>query len=135
MGNAPREMQNRPVINHIAAYVLNLQASTHFYKEIIGLEIIPEPFQDGRHTWFSVGGNAALHIIEGAPAVELHPKDSHLCFSVLSVEEFIIRLKRNEIAYESAAGQQHSVTRRPDGVKQIYFTEPDGYWIEINDAR
>ena len=22
-----------------------------------------------------------------------------------------------------------------DGVKQIYFKDPDGYWIEINDAR
>lgn len=135
MENIPGDMQNRPVINHIALYVVNLQASTHFYKEVIGLEIIPEPFKDGKHTWFSIGCNAALHIIEGAPAVELHQKDSHLCFSTSSIEEFIVRLKQNEIIYESAVGQQASITIRPDGVKQIYFTDPDGYWIEINDAR
>ncbi len=134
MGNVPGEMQNRPVINHIAVYVMNLPASTHFYKEVIGLEEIPEPFQDGRHTWFSIGGSAALHIIEGAPAMELHHKDSHLCFSVSSVKKFIKRLKQNDVAYESAVGQRNSVTTRPDGVKQIYFTDPDGYWIEINNA-
>jgi catechol-2,3-dioxygenase len=24
---------------------------------------------------------------------------------------------------------------RPDGVKQIYFQDPEGYWIEINDDK
>lgn len=134
MKSTSNESQNKPVINHIAVYVLNLQASTHFYEEIIGLEIIPEPFHDGRHTWFSVGGNAALHIIEGATSVEIHSKDSHLCFSVSSMEKFIPHLKQNDIAYESALGQEASITTRPDGVKQIYFADPDGYWIEINDA-
>ena len=24
---------------------------------------------------------------------------------------------------------------RPDGVKQIYFQDPDGYWIEVDDDK
>ena len=26
------------------------------------------------------------------------------------------------------------ITTRPDGVKQLYVQDPDGYWIEINDS-
>jgi len=27
------------------------------------------------------------------------------------------------------------VTTRPDGVHQIWFQDPDGYWLEINDVK
>ncbi|MEO6220880.1 MAG: VOC family protein, partial [Ginsengibacter sp.] len=66
MGINTSEAQNKPLINHIAVYVLNLEKSTSFYHDIVGLEIIPEPFHDGRHTWFSIGNNASLHLIKGA---------------------------------------------------------------------
>lgn len=135
MGSTSVEAQVRPAINHIAVYVVNLQTSTFFYKDIIGLEMIPEPFHDGRHSWFAIGCNAALHIIQGAAAIVPHDKDSHLCFSVPSVEEFTERLDKNNVAYENWPGQAKSVTTRPDGVKQIYFKDPDGFWIEVNDAK
>lgn len=127
--------QLKPLINHIAVYVVNLETSTNFYRDIIGLEIIPEPFHDGRHTWFSIGDHAALHIISGAKSAIAHDKDSHLCFSVSSMEPFIAQLEKNNVAYENWPGQAKSVTTRADGVKQIYFKDPDGYWIEINNDR
>ena len=118
--------QNKPLINHIAVYVVNLETSTNFYRDIIGLEIVPEPFHDGRHTWFSIGDHSALHIISGAKSVMTHDKDSHLCFSVLSMDPFIAQLVKNNVAYENWAGQAKSVTTRADGIKQIYFKDPDG---------
>jgi lactoylglutathione lyase len=27
------------------------------------------------------------------------------------------------------------VTNSMDGAKQIYFKDPDGFWLEINDAK
>jgi len=27
------------------------------------------------------------------------------------------------------------VQLRPDGIQQIYFQDPDGYWIEVNDDK
>ena len=122
-------------LNHIARYVVDLPTSTVFYRDIVGLDTMPEPFHDGKHTWFTVGGQAHLHIISGAAAKTTHDKNSHLCFTVPSVDEFIKRLVKNNIAYENWAGQANTVTLRVDGVKQIYFKDPDGYWIEINDAR
>lgn len=132
----PKEApSSKATLNHIALYVLDLQISTNFYQNIIGLDTIPEPFHDGRHTWFSVGKQGHLHVISGAKAAKEHDKNAHLCFSVPSVTEFIKTLEKNNIAYEDWAGTPSTVTNRVDGVKQIYFKDPDGYWIEINDAK
>ena len=126
---------NKVSLNHIAVYVVDLKISTAFYKDIIGLDTIPEPFHDGRHTWFSVGVKSHLHVISGAASKTVHDKNAHLCFSVPSVPEFIKNLEKNKIEYEDWAGTKMKVTNRVDGVKQIYFRDPDGYWIEINDAK
>jgi lactoylglutathione lyase len=136
--NKPADAATAPTkatLNHIAQYVVNLQISTNFYQNIIGLDTIPEPFHDGRHTWFGVGKQGHLHVISGATAATTHDKNAHLCFSVPSVTEFIKTLDKNNIPYENWAGEPQSVTNRVDGVKQIYFKDPDGYWIEINDAK
>lgn len=127
--------QNKPRLNHIALYVMDLQKSTSFYKNVVGLDTIPEPFHDGRHTWFSIGPVGHLHIISGAAAKTPHDKNAHLCFSVASINDFITNLKKNGVEFENWAGEKNTVTNRVDGVKQLYFRDPDGYWIEINDAR
>jgi lactoylglutathione lyase len=125
----------KATLNHIALYVVDLKASSSFYHHVIGLDTIPEPFHDGKHTWFSIGPKSHLHLIEGAKAIITHEKNSHLCFSVPSVPEFIKTLEKNKVEFETWAGEKSKVTTRVDGVKQIYFKDPDGYWIEINDAK
>jgi len=121
------------VLNHIAVYVVDLQVATDFYKNVFDLEIIPEPFHDGRHTWFSIGPAGHLHIISGAKAASVHDKNEHLCFSVASVDDFTKKLKAMKIDYENWAGEKQAVTNRVDGVKQVYFKDPDGHWLEVND--
>ena len=125
----------KPTLNHIALYVTNLEKSKSFYKDVIGLDTIPNPFNDDKHVWFAMGGGTALHVIAGAKNVINHPQDSHFCFSIPSVEAFLPTLAKAGIPYKNAKGEDNRVTTRPDGVKQIYFTDPDGYWIEINDAK
>lgn len=124
-----------PRLNHIALYVVDLKQSTDFYHKVVGLDTIPEPFHDGRHTWFSIGPLSHLHIISGATAIETHNKNAHLCFTVPSVDAFIKNLEKHKVSYENWAGEKNAVTKRVDGVKQIYFKDPDGYWVEVNDAR
>ncbi|MDQ6610288.1 MAG: VOC family protein [Bacteroidota bacterium] len=125
----------KPVLNHIAVYVQNLEKSTTFYRQVIQLDTIPEPFHDGRHSWFSISGACSLHIISGATSIINHDKNSHLCFSVSSLTPFVDRLRKYNIPFEDWPGTPQSITSRPDGVKQIYFKDPDGWWIEINDAK
>jgi lactoylglutathione lyase len=72
-------------------------------------------------------------LIQGATSVTEHDKDSHLCFTVPSMENFIAKLNKNNIWFGDWPGTQNKITKRPDGVQQIYFKDPDGYWIEINN--
>jgi lactoylglutathione lyase len=124
-----------PRVNHIAFYVADLKISADFYEKVIGLPVIPEPFKDGRHAWFLIGPKAHLHIISGSMTRLPKEKNTHLCFTVPSVADFIPRLTAAGIIYENWAGEKNAVTNRVDGVKQIYFQDPDGYWLEINDAK
>jgi lactoylglutathione lyase len=124
-----------PIINHIAIYVTDLSLSTHFYRNVLGLDTVPEPFHDGRHTWLALGNNCTLHIIQGANAPKEYFKSHHTCFSVASLDDFTVQLKSMGIEYENLAGEKNNITIRTDGVKQIYFKDPDGYWIELNDAK
>lgn len=125
----------KPVFDHIAIYVNNLEKSAAFYKNIIGIDSIPNPFNDHKHVWFDIGAKNALHIIAGAKSALKHPQNNHICFSISSVDAFAQNLLKAGISYENANGKENTITIRPDGVKQIYFKDPDGYWIEINDAK
>ena len=120
-------------LNHIAMYVYDLKKSTAFYEDILRLKQIPEPFHDGKHTWFTIGAAGSLHLIQGAPANIIRNKNDHLCFSVKSIDEFIANLDKHKIEYTNWLGTEKAPTVRVDGVKQIYFVDPDGHWIEIND--
>ena len=125
----------KPTLNHIAMYVVDLKKSTDFYTNIVQLDTIPEPFHDGKHTWFSIGPLSHLHLIQGAAGYTDHEKNTHLCFTVPSVPEFIKVLEKNKVEYENWVGEKFKVTKRVDNVYQIYFKDPDGYWLEINDAK
>ncbi|MBD0257429.1 MAG: VOC family protein [Cytophagales bacterium] len=131
--SSPANGQPAIRLNHIAIYVYNLEKSTAFYQDVLGLKQIPEPFHDGKHTWFSLAPGGQLHLIQGAGAGTAHDKNDHLCFSVPSVDTFIANLDKHRVEYTNWPGTAKAPTVRVDGVKQIYFQDPDGHWIEIND--
>ena len=125
----------RPIVmNHLAFHVTNLATSTTFYTEIIGLDTIPEPFHDGKHTWLSLGNGSHLHLIQAAGTPIIPGKITHLCLSIPDVNVFIEVMKKHQLAWEDWAGTASAVTTRVDGVHQVYLKDPDGYWLEINDA-
>src|SRR5690606_9221336 len=125
--------QIRPVFNHLAVYVQDLQAMTEFYKDVLLLEQIEEPFKVGRHSWFSLGPGLSLHLIGHADDVQEHHRNNHLCVSIPSMDDFIAHLDGIEVPYYNSAGEVSTRQTRPDGVQQIYIVDPEGHWIEIND--
>jgi lactoylglutathione lyase len=119
--------------NHIALYVADLGKSSDFYQDVIGGEIISDPFQDDRHVWLKIGEHNQLHLIAGNQRPD--PGNMHFAFSVQSLEEFVEKLRNAGIGYDDGHGGANKIRLRPDGVKQIYFQDPDGYWIEVNEDR
>ena len=128
---------NKPaaVINHVAIYVVDLKKSGDFYMNTLGLDTIPEPFHDGKHIWLKIGPSVAMHIIQGAETRKNYYKNQHTCFSVASVDVFTNTLRKKNIEWEDRDGAKMAITTRVDGVKQIWLQDPDGYWVEINDAK
>jgi lactoylglutathione lyase len=127
-------LSQSPIFDHAAIYVTDIKKSTLFYRDVVGLDTIANPFRDDMHVWFNMGGGTELHVIAGATSVKEHYQDVHLSFKVSSIDQFIQKLVKANVPYVNARNKQGEVTTRPDGVKQIYFKDPDGYWIEINDA-
>ena len=123
------------VLNHIAIYVADLKQSTNFYHDLFNLEIAPEPFHDGRHTWFHTGGPGQLHVVSGNTEMDKHNINVHLAFSVKSLPDFIAHLKSEKIKFGNWAQTSETPEVRPDGINQIYLQDPDGYWIEVNNDK
>ncbi len=122
-------------LNHVAIYVVDIVKSGDFYINVLGLDTIPEPFHDGKHIWLRIGPGTSMHIIQGADRKKEYYKNNHICFSVASVPAFTNVLKQRAIAWEDITGKRGSISSRVDGIKQIWLKDPDGYWIEINDAK
>jgi len=131
--NAQSESDIAVSLNHIALYVSNLKKSTTFYETVLNLKQIPEPFHDGKHTWFTIGAAGHIHLVMGEPKEYARDRNDHLCFSVKSVEAFIKNLEKHKLEYTNWPGTAKEITIRKDGVRQIYFKDPDGHLIEIND--
>ncbi len=127
--------QNTPHFNHTTIYVVDLQKGAEFYEKVMMLEKIAEPFHDNRHIWFKAGEHSQLHVVQGASAIVSHNVNIHLAFSVPSLEDFMKHLDDMGIKYGNFQGDTKKIALRPDGIKQIYLQDPDGYWIEVNDDK
>ena|SRR5690242_15743897 len=122
-------------LNHTAIFIKDIRATRFFYSEIIGLDTIPEPFHDGKHIWYQTAPGVSLHVIAGSTEKKDYYLNQHTCFSVESVDAFTEKLKKNNIWWQDVLGEKMKITTRIDGVKQLWLQDPDGYWIEINDAK
>jgi lactoylglutathione lyase len=71
----------------------------------------------------------------GAAEVAKQDIDVHMSFRVSSLENFVTRLEQMQVRYVNLKGEERKMTTRLDGVKQVYFQDPDGYWIEVNDNK
>ena len=120
--------------DHYAIFVDDLERSAEFYRSVLGLEEIPDPFRDGRHIWFRVGGNLQLHIITPRGTETRPTADVHFAFRVPSVAEFAAHLASAGVGYGAMKPDSQIVTR-PDGIRQTYFQDPDGHWLEANEAK
>lgn len=122
-------------IDHIALHVRELQKSADFYREVLGFKQIADPFKDGKHVFLRFGEHTQLHLIAGAQGDMSRDIDVHFALRVPTLESSCKLLEQKHIRYVNSKKEEGAVTTRPDGVKQIYFQDPDGYWIEINDSR
>jgi len=117
-----------PRFSHQTIFVTDLDRAANFYEKVMELKRIPEPFHDGRHVWFSLGGHGQLHVVSGAKEDIPHDINIHLAFSVPSMAAFTKHLDGANVKYGDWSQKNKTPQVRPDKVLQIYLQDPDGKW-------
>ncbi|MFK7844322.1 MAG: VOC family protein [Rhodothermales bacterium] len=121
-------------LNHIAISVENVDTSAQFYQNIFNFpEITNRSAFDGVR-WFSIGPERELHLISIVEGDIQINKAVHLAFTTTAFTEFVKRLNAHNINYSDWPGTPGKINIRADGIRQVFFQDPDGYWIEVNSV-
>lgn len=115
--------------NHLALHVKDIQVSTQFYKEVLGLKPIAVPDNlKAIRSWFDLGDGQQIHLMANRTTEFTHDKNgSHIALFVADIAKSEAFLKQRNISF-------HKQTRF-DGVVQLYFPDPDGYLFELNEVK
>lgn len=120
--------------NHIALSVKSLDESAAFYKEVMQLQEITNKTKIEGIRWFALGEGKELHLVSILKEPVTINKAVHFALTTSNFDSCIKNLNTSKIVYSDWPGTPNKITIRADGVKQIYFQDPDGYWIEVNSV-
>ena len=114
-------------LNHVALHVSDLDESMRFYGEVIGLPLLPRPDFNFRGAWFAFGSQE-LHLIEQTDLPSEARPHHHFALLVDDTYAAKAELAAKGVTWFKGPGP------RPDGAIQLFFTDPDGYLIEMYTA-
>lgn len=120
--------------DHYTIKVKDLARSAEFYGETLGLSEITNRTGKDYIRWFSLGDGGELHIVEGDTEAIKKNIGVHLALRLSDFDHFLNYLESHDITPHNSKGKPNSITTRADGIRQVYFPDPDGYWIEVNEA-
>ncbi|MDG2382076.1 MAG: VOC family protein [Pirellulaceae bacterium] len=125
---------NVQAIDHITLVVKDLEASSTFYADILGMEVTKRPDFGFAGLWFQVGPTQIHMNVDseeagpsGMPefAGSKPSRGFHFAFEVDDCDAADQQLK--QIGIDVVTGPRS----RPDGARQLYIYDPDGYLVEI----
>ena len=119
--------------NHIALSVKDVDESIQFYKNVLELEEVENTASDSKTRWLSLNEGKQLHLIPRPDAEVKINKAIHFALATSNLDRIIAKLENLKIIYSDWKDVPNTVYVRKDGIRQIYFQDPNGYWVEIND--
>lgn len=119
--------------NHIALAVKDVTISVDFYQRVFGLEEIDNTASKSKTRWLSLGEGKQLHLIPRPNSEIKLNKAVHFALSTVDFKGFIKHLNHLKIEYSDWVDSPNKDYVRDDGILQIYFKDPNGYWIEVNN--
>jgi len=121
------------LFNHIALSVKDVNESIEFYQKVLQLEEIKNTASDSKTRWLSLSEGKQLHLIPRPNSIIKINKAVHFAFATSDINSFVKHLEELKIDYSDWLDTPNKDYIRKDGILQIYFQDPNGYWIEIND--
>ena len=114
--------------------VKDVGKSAIFYKEVLQLKEITNRTKMEGIRWFSIGEGKELHLVSILKEPVTTNKAVHLALTTAKFDAFIKTLDSPNVIYSDWPGTPNKITMRADGIRQIFFQDPDGYWIEVNSV-
>jgi lactoylglutathione lyase len=120
--------------NHLALSIKDVNNFPEFYSKVLQLSEIVNRTKIEGIRWFVLADGKELHLISIIKEPVVINKAIHMGLATKNIAAFVQRLERLKIPYSDWPCKPNTVNIRTDGVKQIFFQGPDGYWVEVNDA-
>ena len=120
--------------NHLALSVSDVDRSAEFYKDVLGLEEITNRTKMEGIRWFSLNEGKELHLISVIKEKVTINKAVHFALTTPDFDNLVKILESKDIKYSDWLGTEGKINIRADGIKQIFFQDPDGYWVEVNSV-
>ncbi len=120
-------------VHHIAIIVSDYARSKDFYTLVLGFVVQHEVYREERDSWkcdLSLNGHYVLELFSfpNPPARLAWPEAvglRHLAFTVLNLDEVILRLQQHAVAVEPIRIDPYTSARF------TFFGDPDGLPIEL----
>ncbi len=119
-------------LSSLCVYATDIQASSEFYLDVLGLKEIQTSPGGNNGRWFSFSNGLRLQIVGGNHA-GIESKRSHLTISTSQFDATVKFLIVNAVDWGSINGEPRKVTVGPNGLRQIFLKDPDANLIEIID--
>lgn len=120
-------------LHHLTLISSDLQATTAFYRDLLGLPLVQEAVSDddpdARHYWFDTGGGQRISFLEYpsmAPGVVGVGSTHHIALAVDSLEE--LQAWRDWL---TGQGVECSELFTRNGFSSLYLRDPDGHILEL----
>ena len=114
-------------LHHVSFTVQDLEASKHFYRDVLGLAEIPRPDLQARGAWLAVG-DRQIHLIAGSDrrkeSDNVLIRSDHVALEVNDLEG--VRKQLQAAGLEFHEGENFEI-----GIGQIFCQDPDGHVVEF----
>lgn len=122
------------LIDHIALSVKNVDESIAFYQKVFHFKEIENTASNSKTRWLSLGEGKQLHLIPRSNLEVKTNKAVHFALATKDLKTFLKHLIDLKIEYSDWTDTVNKDYVRKDGIQQFYFQDPNGYWIEVNNA-
>jgi len=113
---------NVTTINHIAIPIRDRRVSLPFYRDLMGLQVIPSMVDHPAIIWTQTADGTMVHLVEPR---EDAPPSFHAAFEVADFDATVAVLRQHGLDFVRGPGERH------DGQRYVIVLDPDGTRTEF----